>query len=163
MQSSATQTVQSMRSINEGGVMSSSIQVAALRSGWATYALCGAMLMGCGTENGEPDPRPEVGVTVAALDIGVGSLNSAWSGKQQSLHASLSRPASSNDYVHGFSIGERSDDPCYFAALYNDIDNPANLDGNEVWDECDGGAGNLLAANMPNDYRTTGVAVCLNG
>jgi hypothetical protein len=75
----------------------------------------------------------------------------------------LSRAPSSHDYVHGFSIGERSDDPCHFSALYNDIDDPTNLEGNELWDECDGGAGNFLSHNMPNDFRTTGVAVCLNG
>ena len=53
--------------------------------------------------------------------------------------------------------------PCHFAAHYNDIDDPTNLEGNELWDECDGGAGNFLSNNMPNDFRTTGVAVCLNG
>lgn len=123
---------------------------------------CGFLLIGCGSGS-EDGSGFEVGVNVAPLDIdNVASQQSAWSGKHAAQKSTLSRSPTTDDYVHGFSIAERSDDPCSFSALFNDIDDPTNLEGNELWNECNGSPGNYLAANMPNSYRTTGVAVCLN-
>lgn len=100
--------------------------------------------------------------SVAALDIqNIAATNSAWSGKSLAQKDKLSRAPTADDYVHGFTMEEKSDDPCRFSALFNDIDT-AGLDGSETWDECDGSSGNFHTANMPNSYRTTGVAVCLN-
>ena len=99
---------------------------------------------------------------VAALDIqNIAAKNSAWSGKSLAQKDTLSRAPTVDDYVHGFSMKEKSDDPCQFTALFNDIDT-AGLRGSETWDECDGSSGDFLFAHMPNSYRTTGVAVCLN-
>jgi hypothetical protein len=120
------------------------------------------MLIGCG---GEPvDDVEELGVAVAALglDDSAGSENSSWSGFSSAQKATLSRSPSTNDYVHGFTMEERSDEPCKLAALFNDVDDPDDLEGSETWDRCDGSSGNFMSEHMPDDYRTTGVAVCLN-
>ncbi|NUO51260.1 MAG: hypothetical protein HOV80_20575 [Polyangiaceae bacterium] len=135
---------------------------------WAMPFLFGLMLTGCAGATAdavEDEDIEEVGIAVAALAIdgSVPSQKSAWSGASAALKATLSRPASSNDYVHGFSMAEDSDDPCHFAVLYNDVDDPTQLEGNEVWDRCAGGApADYLSDVMPNSFRTTGVAVCLN-
>jgi hypothetical protein len=131
------------------------------RSRWLMSVVGVLGMFGCGVGVEEPQPRFEVGVSAARLDIAdVTASHSAWSGKSAAQKATLSRDPSQGDYVQGFTMEERSDDPCYFNVLFDTID--GLNDGNGTWNRCDGSSGNFLFAQMPSSYRTTGVAVCLN-
>jgi hypothetical protein len=132
-----------------------------LRSRGVLGVCCSLVLLGCGVGSEERAPF-EVGVTVGALDIeNVASSYSAWSGKSGGQKTTLSRAASDGDYLAGFDISEKSDDPCELIAKFDTIDTSAN-NSTEVFDRCDGSGGNTLGARVSDSYRTTGVAVCLN-
>lgn len=131
----------------------------ALRSRLLSLAVAGVGVMSCGV--GVEEPRFEVSTVSAPLDVeDVANTYSSWSGKSAAQKATISRDPSQGDYVQGFTMEEKSDDPCYFNVLFDTL-NGAN-DGNEFWDRCDGSSGNFKSATVPPAYRTTGVAVCLN-
>jgi len=133
---------------------------------WAMPMLLGLMLTGCADEAAdavEDEDVDEVGS--AALGLGLGGAmieHSAWSGLSGATKVTLSRLATYDQYVQGFTMKEKSDEPCYFSASFYQVDDPNAWEGDEVWNRCDGGPGNAKDAWMPNSYRTTGVAVCLN-
>ncbi len=129
-----------------------------------SFVVLAGTSLGCAAQvPDDPAAEPfEVGVAQSALAIdNVASTRTAASGRTNGLTTSLLRSPTTNDYLKGFTMEERSDDPCKFSALFNDVDTNA-LSGNELFNECNGGSGNFKNGSMSSSFRTTGLAVCLN-
>lgn len=105
----------------------------------------------------------EFGTTsTTALDIDTGAASfTVLSGRGNGQRTDLDRSPTQNDYVRGFTMAERSDDPCRFFALYHDVTSNA-MQGSVGFDRCNGSSGNFQVERLNIDFRTTGLAVCLN-
>src|SRR5688572_6167089 len=100
----------------------------ALKSGWSTCLVLGVMVIGC-SDGSDVEPPFELGVVTSPLDIqNVAATNSSWSGSSGAQKTSLLRTPTDDDYLQGFTMEEKSDDPCKFVGLFNDVDDSA-LDG----------------------------------
>jgi hypothetical protein len=74
----------------------------------------------------------------------------------------LSKPASANDAIYGVTVGEDSDDPCFFEVKYRDVATSATQ-SSLTFSECDGHkAGDLLTVTLPSGAFVTGARICLN-
>lgn len=127
--------------------------------GVGVYACGGEYLEGQDTEG---SVELETATTVSALDIqNVAATRTVLSGRGNGSRRDLDRSPLDNDYVRGFTMSEKSDDPCEFFALYHDVTTNA-LQGSEGFQECNGSSGNFQVERLDSDFRTTGLALCLN-
>lgn len=128
------------------------IRVAASR-----LALGALLLSACGPEDSFP-------VDQLSSELRVGRTNSktSWSGWGGTVQvANLSRTYNTNDALHGLEAGERSDDPCYMKALFDDLEGNASSD--RTFNECSGSVRSRESALLPAGYFAVGVQTCVNG
>lgn len=84
-----------------------------------------------------------------------------WSGNGGSRTFVMSRATTRNDAMVGFTMGERSDDPCYLDAIFDDLDGGASANPAR-FDKCVGSERSLKTARLKDGYFATGIQVCLN-
>ncbi|MCB9649634.1 MAG: hypothetical protein H6730_24010 [Deltaproteobacteria bacterium] len=119
------------------------------------------MAVGCGTELGEAVPVDDGDIAQTASGIITSNPTTTnWSGNGGTRVVDLDRAVTTGDALVGVTAGERSDDPCFLKALFEDVDGGAASD--RTYNNCDGAEGSLKTARLPDGYFVTGVRTCLN-
>ncbi|MEL6187719.1 MAG: hypothetical protein AAFU79_24115 [Myxococcota bacterium] len=92
---------------------------------------------------------------------------SGWSGRSGGTRVVLSRPPSDDLYFWGANLNERYDDPCHMWTFFSAItESDRHISKDRTFEECGTwgphAGGNTMRVRMGPDFKTTGLAVCLN-
>lgn len=97
------------------------------RPNLATLGLTVLGLAACGPDYSESEGSLPVGELSSEL-IFSNPTTTGWSGRSGSRIENLNRPVTENDALVGVTAGERSDDPCYLRALFDDVNGGTSSD-----------------------------------